>query len=66
VDELTFQLRDSGARYLLTVGPFLEKALAAARAVGISPSASARARGEERGISARASPRTAGDINSFF
>jgi acyl-CoA synthetase (AMP-forming)/AMP-acid ligase II len=36
VDELTFQLRDSGARYLLTVGPFLEKALAAARAVGIS------------------------------
>jgi len=36
VDELTYQLRDSGARYLITVGPFLDKALAAARAVGIT------------------------------
>jgi acyl-CoA synthetase (AMP-forming)/AMP-acid ligase II len=36
VDELTYQLRDSGARFLITVGPFLDKALAAARAAGIS------------------------------
>jgi len=36
VDELAYQLRDSGARYLLTVPPFLDKALAAAREVGIS------------------------------
>ncbi|MEA2692560.1 MAG: hypothetical protein QOJ16_1947 [Acidobacteriota bacterium] len=36
VDELTYQLRDSGARYLITVGPFLDKALAAARSVGLS------------------------------
>jgi acyl-CoA synthetase (AMP-forming)/AMP-acid ligase II len=36
VDELTYQLRDSGARYLITVGLFLDKALAAARAVGIT------------------------------
>ena len=31
VDELTYQLRDSGARYLITVGPFFDKALAAAQ-----------------------------------
>jgi acyl-CoA synthetase (AMP-forming)/AMP-acid ligase II len=35
VDELTYQLRDSGARFLLTAPPFLDKALAAAREVGI-------------------------------
>jgi len=36
VDELTYQLADSGARYLITAAPFLDKALAAARAAGIS------------------------------
>ncbi|HEV7515806.1 MAG TPA: 4-coumarate--CoA ligase family protein [Thermoanaerobaculia bacterium] len=36
VDELEYQLRDSGARYLITVAPFLAKALAAARSVGLS------------------------------
>jgi acyl-CoA synthetase (AMP-forming)/AMP-acid ligase II len=31
VDELTFQLKDSGAKYLLTIPPFLDKATDAAR-----------------------------------
>jgi acyl-CoA synthetase (AMP-forming)/AMP-acid ligase II len=35
VDELIYQLRDSRARFLLTAPPFLDKALAAAREVGI-------------------------------
>jgi acyl-CoA synthetase (AMP-forming)/AMP-acid ligase II len=35
VDELTFQLRDAGARFLLTVPPFLDRALAAAGAAGV-------------------------------
>src|SRR5215211_1855506 len=35
VDELTFQLRDAGARFLLTVPPFLDSALAAAGAAGV-------------------------------
>jgi acyl-CoA synthetase (AMP-forming)/AMP-acid ligase II len=35
VDELTYQLKDAGARYLITAPPFLDKALAAARAVGL-------------------------------
>jgi acyl-CoA synthetase (AMP-forming)/AMP-acid ligase II len=35
VDELAFQLRDAGARFLLTVPPFLDRALAAAAATGV-------------------------------
>jgi acyl-CoA synthetase (AMP-forming)/AMP-acid ligase II len=35
VDELAFQLRDAGARFLLTVPPFLDRALAAASATGV-------------------------------
>jgi acyl-CoA synthetase (AMP-forming)/AMP-acid ligase II len=35
VDELAFQLRDAGARFLLTVPPFLDRALAAARQAGV-------------------------------
>jgi acyl-CoA synthetase (AMP-forming)/AMP-acid ligase II len=35
VDELTFQLRDAGARFLLTVPPFLDRALAAAGAASV-------------------------------
>jgi acyl-CoA synthetase (AMP-forming)/AMP-acid ligase II len=35
VDELAFQLRDAGARFLLTVPPFLDRALAAASASGV-------------------------------
>ncbi len=34
-DEVAFQLRDAGARRLITVPPFLDRALPAARAVGI-------------------------------
>jgi acyl-CoA synthetase (AMP-forming)/AMP-acid ligase II len=36
VDELTFQLKDSGAKYLLTVPPFLEPAADAAGRAGLS------------------------------
>src|SRR5579885_195177 len=36
VDELTYQLTDAGARFLLTAPPFLDKALAAARNAGLS------------------------------
>jgi len=36
VDELAYQLRDSGAKHLIAAAPFLDKALAAARAVGLS------------------------------
>ena len=35
VDELAFQLRDAGARFLLTVPPFLDRALAAASQTGV-------------------------------
>jgi acyl-CoA synthetase (AMP-forming)/AMP-acid ligase II len=35
VDELAFQLRGAGARFLLTVPPFLDRALAAAAAAGV-------------------------------
>jgi acyl-CoA synthetase (AMP-forming)/AMP-acid ligase II len=35
VDELTYQLNDARAKYLITVPPFLEKALAAARAANL-------------------------------
>jgi acyl-CoA synthetase (AMP-forming)/AMP-acid ligase II len=35
VHELTHQLRDAGAKYLVTVPPFLDNALAAARAAGV-------------------------------
>jgi acyl-CoA synthetase (AMP-forming)/AMP-acid ligase II len=35
VDELAFQLNDAGARFLLTVPPFLDRALAAAAASGV-------------------------------
>jgi acyl-CoA synthetase (AMP-forming)/AMP-acid ligase II len=35
VDELAFQLEDAGARFLLTVPPLLDKALAAARRTGV-------------------------------
>jgi acyl-CoA synthetase (AMP-forming)/AMP-acid ligase II len=35
VDELAFQLRDSNARYLLTIPQFLDRALDAAKQVGI-------------------------------
>jgi len=35
VDELVFQLRDAGARFLLTVPPFLDRALAAASQTGV-------------------------------
>jgi acyl-CoA synthetase (AMP-forming)/AMP-acid ligase II len=35
VDELAFQLEDAGARFLLTVPPFLDKALEAARRTGV-------------------------------
>ncbi|HEU4397351.1 MAG TPA: 4-coumarate--CoA ligase family protein [Actinomycetota bacterium] len=35
VDEIAFQLRDAGARFLLTVPPFLDRALAAAAAAGV-------------------------------
>ena len=35
VDELTFQLRDAGARFLLTVPPFLDRAVAAAQQAGV-------------------------------
>ncbi len=34
-DELGKQLKDSGARYLVTVGPFLDKALVAAEQAGV-------------------------------
>lgn len=34
-DELTHQLKDSGARYLLTVPPFIDNALKAAAAAGV-------------------------------
>ncbi len=34
-DELAYQLRDTGARYLVTVPPFLDKAREAARATGV-------------------------------
>ena len=36
VDELTFQLKDSGAKYLLTVPPFLETAADAAGRAGLA------------------------------
>src|SRR6476660_2123752 len=36
VEERTYQLKDSGARFLLTAPPFLDKAFAAARNAGIS------------------------------
>jgi len=36
VDELTFQLKDSGAKYLLTVPPFLETATDAAGRAGLA------------------------------
>jgi acyl-CoA synthetase (AMP-forming)/AMP-acid ligase II len=35
VDELAFQLEDAAAKYLVTVPPFLDKALAAARAASL-------------------------------
>jgi acyl-CoA synthetase (AMP-forming)/AMP-acid ligase II len=35
VDELAFQLNDAGARFLLTVPPFLDRALAAAQQAGV-------------------------------
>jgi acyl-CoA synthetase (AMP-forming)/AMP-acid ligase II len=34
-DELAYQLRDTGARYLVTIPPFLDKAREAARATGV-------------------------------
>ncbi len=34
-DELAYQLRDSGAKFLVTVGPLLEKALPAAQQAGV-------------------------------
>jgi acyl-CoA synthetase (AMP-forming)/AMP-acid ligase II len=36
VEELTYQLRDAGAKILVTIPPFLDKAQAAARAAGIT------------------------------
>ena len=36
VDELAYQLRDSGARFLIAAAPFLDRASAAAGAVGLS------------------------------
>jgi acyl-CoA synthetase (AMP-forming)/AMP-acid ligase II len=34
-DELAYQLRDSGAKFLITVGPLLEKAIPAAQQAGV-------------------------------
>jgi acyl-CoA synthetase (AMP-forming)/AMP-acid ligase II len=53
VDELIYQLRDSRARFLLTAPPFLDKAQAAAREVGIPE---VFVFGEEAGESGEAIP----------
>jgi acyl-CoA synthetase (AMP-forming)/AMP-acid ligase II len=58
VDELAFQLRDAGARFLLTVPPFLDRALAAAAAAGVEE---VFVLGEGEGATPFASLLTAGD-----
>jgi acyl-CoA synthetase (AMP-forming)/AMP-acid ligase II len=58
VDELTFQLRDAGARFLLTVPPFLDRALAAAGAAGVEE---VFVLGEAEGATPFSSLLTAGD-----
>jgi acyl-CoA synthetase (AMP-forming)/AMP-acid ligase II len=58
VDELAFQLRDAGARFLLTVPPFLDRALAAAAASGVEE---VFVLGEGEGATPFASLLTAGD-----
>jgi acyl-CoA synthetase (AMP-forming)/AMP-acid ligase II len=58
VDELAFQLRDAGARFLLTVPPFLDRALAAAGAAGVEE---VFVLGEAEGATPFSSLLTAGD-----
>jgi acyl-CoA synthetase (AMP-forming)/AMP-acid ligase II len=57
-DELAFQLRDADARFLLTVPPFLDRALAAASAAGVEE---VFVLGEAEGATPFSSLLTAGD-----
>jgi acyl-CoA synthetase (AMP-forming)/AMP-acid ligase II len=57
-DELAFQLRDAGARFLLTVPPFLDRALAAASMTGVEE---VFVLGEAEGATPFSSLLTAGD-----